>query len=1344
MLNRMTIRAKLVWLAVIVALLLLVPYFFITGNLSHLEDKGDKSAMASDLINLVQQVRIAEQNYEQHKSKIAAQSVENGIAEILEIADVYRDKFEQRQNQKSIELIAQSAKKYSDQFSTFIAAIEAAQEKETTLVKEARELEERVLLIRKRLEQEFRDGIQEEPSEEDLTQWIDTLAMANELIRLVAETRIEEKNFIRKNDKSHLSNVDSHVKALMALASEYVPQFENEQHQEDMRMILANSRTYLAAIQYYERDLAEAEAQEQLLQNQALKLETNALNIQDDQNEEEAEILKDTRGSIPLSLLSILILSTFLLTTVARDISKRIRRFLERADQIAKGVVFPESEEVRSSGVDEMVLATNSLWDINAGFRETVRQAEEIAEGDYNAVISLRSQKDILGEALNKMVSNLRNISAENEHAIWLREGINHLSNQIRGDLTYQELSQRIVDMICPYVGAPVAACYVFDPEDQLFKLTATFSCDNRGELRNSFALGEGLVGQAAKEKKLVTLTDVPEDYMRVRTAMFVVPSREVIAAPFVVDNKVVGIIEIATTREFAQRSAQLLETVSESIAIAINSAHAREALHRANSALEQQALTLAKSEESLKDQRAELQATNEELQTKTAELEQQKTKIEEKNLELDNARKGIEKQAEALRAASKYKSEFLANMSHELRTPLNSLLILAQNFSENKDGNLTNRQVENAKIIHSSGHDLLQLINDILDLSKVEAGQMTIHPETVHLQDLSNRIRSMLAPLVEEKGLEFLFNIKPEVPAQFISDRQRLEQILKNLLSNSVKFTSKGSVIVDVEIPSSDTDLSFSGLNPSETIAFSVTDTGIGIPEDKQNLIFEAFHQADGSTSRNYGGTGLGLSISRELIRLLGGEISLKSKMGEGSTFIIYLPAKGNDQHASSAEGSSPRSRSPIKTSTTSFPRQPQEVISSKPAQIQRPPGFETLKDDRDQLVEDSKMILVIEDDPAFAGILYELCKDRGLQCILTPLGREGLEFVNQYNFMGVLLDLHLPDMDGWTVLSQLKEDVDHRHIPVHILSADEEDLDAYSMGAIGFLSKPVNKEELSSVIDRIQSLTDHNTKELLIVENNDDQRNSLINLIGDGEVSTTAVATASEALEEMNSHRYQCVVLDLNLPDKSGPELLEYLTQGVPEGKLPPIIVYTGQQLTSEEEAQLRKYAETVIIKGVRSEERLLDEASLFLHRVVADLPEHKRRIIQRMHSKDAFFAGKKVLLVDDDIRNIYALSGLLEESGMEVIRANDGQKAIETLKKNPEVDIVLMDIMMPIMDGYEACRQIRKMDQFRNTPIIALTAKAMKEDHQLCLDAGASDYLPKPIDGNRLLSIIRAWLY
>lgn len=1333
----MTIRAKLVWLAVIVALLLLIPYFFITENLSDLEDKGDKSAMASELINLVQQVRIAEKNYGQHKSKVAAQSVENGIAEILEIADVYRDKFEQRQNQKSIELIAQSAQKYSDQFGTFIDAIEAAKEKETTLVKEARELEERVLLIRKRLEREFRDGIQADPTEEDLTLWVDTLAMANELIRLVAETRIEEKNFIRLNDKSHLSNVDTHVKALMALASEYVPKFENEQHQEDMRMILANARTYLAAIQYYERDMAEAEAQEQLLQNQAQKLETNALNIQEDQNEEEAEILKDTRGSIPLSLLSILILSTFLLTTVARDVSKRIRRFLERADQIAKGVVFPESEEVRSTGVDEMVLATNSLWDINAGFRETVRQAEEIAEGDYNAVISLRSQQDVLGEALNKMVSNLRNISAENEHAIWLREGINHLSDQIRGDLTYQELSQRIVDMICPYVGAPVAACYVFDPEDQLFKLTATFSCDNRSELRSCFSLGEGLIGQAAKDKKLKTLTDVPEDYMRVRTAMFVVPSREVIAAPFVVDDKVVGVIEIATTREFAQRAAQLLETVSESVAIAFNSAHARDALHRANSALEQQALTLAKSEESLKDQRAELQATNEELQTKTAELEQQKTEIEEKNLELDNARKGIEKQAEALRAASKYKSEFLANMSHELRTPLNSLLILAQNLSENKDGNLTERQVENAKIIYSSGHDLLQLINDILDLSKVEAGQMTIHPEAVHLQDLSTRIRSMMAPLIEEKGLVFLFNIQPEVPSTFISDRQRLEQILKNLLSNSVKFTAKGSVTVDVEIPSADTDLSFSGLNPGDSIAFSVTDTGIGIPEDKQNLIFEAFHQADGSNSRNYGGTGLGLSISRELVRLLGGEITLESKMGEGSTFTIYLPAKGDYPQKPSSEVSKPRSRSP-------FVGEAKKVVPSNAKSLQHPPGFENLKDDRDQLSEDSKTILVIEDDPAFAGILYELCKDRELQCILTPFGQEGLEFVKQYNLMGVLLDLHLPDMDGWTVLSQLKEDVDHRHIPVHILSADEEDLDAYSMGAMGFLSKPVNKDELSMVIDRIQSLSDQNAKKLLIVENNDDQRNSLINLIGDGEVSTTAVATAGEALEAITNHRYHCVVLDLNLPDKSGPELLEFLTQGVPEGELPPIIVYTAQQLTSDEEAQLRKYAETVIIKGVRSEERLLDEASLFLHRVVAELPEHKRRIIQRMHSKDAFFAGKKVLLVDDDIRNIYALSGLLEESGMEVIRANDGQKAIETLKQNPEVDIILMDIMMPIMDGYEACRQIRKMDKFRNLPIIALTAKAMKEDHQLCLDAGASDYLPKPIDGNRLLSIISVWLY
>lgn len=1338
----MTIRAKLIWLAVIVALLLLLPYFLITSNLTQLEDKGKKSEMASDLINLVQKVRIAEKDYVQNKSKVAAQSVENGIMEIVALTRGFAEDFEQKHNQFSLTLIAQSAEKYQSQFTAYTQAIESAEIKLTTLVKEARELEERVLLIRQNLERQHLTLINSDPTPDELQASLENLNMANQIFRLVSETRIEEKNFILRKDKAHLASVNASVKSLMSLASEYVDNFDQDEQQEDIRMILANARTYLAAIQYYERDLAEALVQDQLLQTQVLKLETNAFNIQNDQYREEAELLRATRGSIPFSLLSILVLSSVLLFTVSRDISRRIQRFLNSADQIAKGVVFPEDQEVRGSGKDELVLAMNSLWDINAGFRETVRQAEIIAGGDYNAVISLRSQKDVLGETLNKMVESLRRISAENARSTWLRDGVNQVSNTIRGDHSNFELSQEIVNMLCPYLDSPIAACYVYDPSIDKLVLSATYGTDKDHNAQKEIPIGEGLVGRAASNKQLLRLSDVPEDYMRIRTGLFVLPSKEVIAAPFVVDDKAVGVLEIATAKEFSEGAVELLKTVSESIAIAFNSSHARTALEQANDALEKQTLSLAKSEESLKEQRTELQATNEALQLKTAELERQKTEIEHKNIELDSARKGIEKQAEELRAASKYKSEFLANMSHELRTPLNSLLILAQNLSENKDGNLSAKQVEHAKVIHSSGNDLLQLINDILDLSKVEAGQMTIHPEPILLQDFKDRIYSLMAPQAEAKGLAFIVNIKSGLPSEIICDPHRLEQIVKNLLSNAVKFTAKGSVVVDITRCESGKDLSQSGISPSECIAISVADSGIGIPEEKQSLIFDAFKQADGSTSRNFGGTGLGLSISRELARLLGGELALKSKEGEGSTFTVYLPEKGDFTYASEAKSFSLKKSSkgvnsspPFRSSAYDSPRQEESLI---------PPGFEELKDDRFDLSQDSKSILIIEDDPAFASILLDLCRERGLKCILTPLGQKGLELVERYNPMGILLDLHLPDIDGLAVLNQLKEDVDHRHIPVHILSADEESLDAYAMGAIGFLSKPLKKEDLLGVFDRIQTLSDHGTKELLIVEDNERLRKTLINLIGDDQVNTTAVSTAEAALKEILERKYQCIILDLNLPDKSGTDLLEYLTSAVPNEKLPPIIVYTGQDLTPDEENQLKRYAETVIIKGVRSEERLLDEASLFLHRVVAELPEHKRRIIQRMHSKDAYFKGKKVLLVDDDIRNIYALSGLLEDSGMEVVHANDGQKALDALNDASNFDIVLMDIMMPVMDGYEACRKIREMDKYRNIPIIALTAKAMKEDYQLCLDAGASDYLSKPIDGNRLLSIIRAWLY
>ena len=1400
--NRMTIRSKLVWIAVIVALLLLIPYFLITGNLKKLEDKGEKSTMASDLISLVRQVRIAERNYIYDRDLESAEEVQHGIAEIRNIAKRYVDRFEQAENKDAIEGIGTKAKAYQQIFEDCREALEAAKSKQAQLVKEGRELESGVGLVAQGIQRDYQQALGAGVTGAALQAKAGTFSMANEMIRLAAEARIEEKNFILRGDRSHMANVRSTIEELMALATETLARSNDAKKQIETREILANTRAYLAEIQYFAADIDAAKAHERSLEIQALELTKNANEIQLRQAEEEEAIFKTTRLSIPLSIISILIFSTWMLTTVARDVSRRIGHFLERSDQIAKGRIIPEDEEVRSSGKDEMVRATNSLWDINAGFRETTRQAEVIAGGDYDAVISLRSENDILGHTLNRMVENLRSISAENERAAWLREGVNRLSDTMRGDHTHEELSQRIVDMVCPYIKAPVGACYVYDSKEKKYCLSASYAMEKREDMRVSFGVGEGLVGQAAKEKQLISVSEVPEDYMRIRTGMFVVPPKEVIAAPFVVDGNVVGIMELATFQEFTSRAMELLKTVSESIAIAFNSSHAREELHRANQALAEQTQSLEKSEQSLKDQRAELQVANEELQAKTAELEQQKAEIEEKNIELDKARQAVEKQAEELRVASKYKSEFLANMSHELRTPLNSLLILAQSLSDNKGGNLTTRQVEHAEIIHSSGNDLLQLINDILDLSKVEAGQMSINPETIVIQSFCNRVRTLMSPQAERKGLEFIVDVDPDVPAQIISDRQRLEQILRNLVSNAVKFTGKGSVTVSITRCPEDADLSYSGLAYEDALALSVTDTGIGIPADKQALIFEAFKQADGSTSRNYGGTGLGLSISRELSRLLGGEIQLQSEDGVGSTFTVFLPEKGDFENASSPstladvatgdkdedEGAPPpvppaskptaapkatTAQKPLgKPQTASPPQAKASVAKSTPApspakkpqkppsktvspvqlppakealEALRPVGFKKIKDDRDDLTVDSKVILIIEDDPAFARILLELCQDQGLQCVLTPLGREALQFVETFHPMGILLDLNLPDIDGWSVLTQLKENVDHRHIPVHILSADKENFDAYSLGAIGFLSKPAKAEDLKVVFDRIQQVTDQKTKELLIVEDNKRLQEMLVKLMGGEEVVTTAVNTAEAALEKIKTKTYQCIVLDLNLPDKSGKELLEFLTNGVGDDvKLPPIIVYTGQELKPQEEEQLREYAETVIIKGVRSEERLLDEASLFLHRVVADLPEHKRRIIKRMHSKDAFFNGKKVLVVDDDIRNIYALSGLLEESGMEILRASDGQKSLEVLQENPDIDIVLMDIMMPIMDGYEACRRIRKMSKFKKIPIIALTAKAMKEDRQLCLDAGASDYLSKPIDPERLMSIIRAWLY
>ncbi|MCI5188628.1 MAG: response regulator [Candidatus Electrothrix sp. AS4_5] len=693
------------------------------------------------------------------------------------------------------------------------------------------------------------------------------------------------------------------------------------------------------------------------------------------------------------------------------------------------------------------------------------------------------------------------------------------------------------------------------------------------------------------------------------------------------------------------------------------------------------------------------------------------------------------------LALASKYKSEFLANMSHELRTPLNSLLLLSQSLRDNREKNLTEKQRKAAGIIFESGNDLLDLINEILDLSKIEAGQIVKDVEEVYLTELVENAQTLFSHMAENKGVAFSVSLADDLPQVIFTDRKRLEQILKNFLGNSIKFTSQGRIELTFSRMEATTPVHSDSLCSEQALAISVTDTGIGIPAEKQRSIFEAFQQADGSTARKYGGTGLGLSISKELAALLGGEIGLVSEAGKGSTFTLYLPVgKMPSPEDQNEEKNTPQNIPSVELKQSLSQSQP----LSQPDESNEKNQVVTVADDRDHLVEGDRVMLIIEDDQNFAEILLEQCHDSEFKAIVTDNGEEGLRLADQYRPAGVILDIRLPGIDGWTVLSTLKANPGTRHIPVHMMSAEEVSRKALNQGAIGFLSKPVDREQMVKAFDRFESVINKKIKNLLIIEDDDKLRQVLVDLVANNDTETFEARTGQEAEELLlGSQRFDCMVLDLGLPDCNGIDLLQRLT-GTAGLAVPPVIIYTGRDLSREEERELNKYSESIIIKDARSQERLLDETSLFLHRMVESMPSQQQQIIADLYDRDKMFQGKKVLLVDDDMRNVFALSGVLEQKGMEVVIAEDGKQALNMLAQEEEIDIVLMDIMMPEMDGYEATRKIREQKQLWKLPIIALTAKAMKEDRDKCLEAGASDYLAKPVDVERLLSMMRVWLY
>nr|ABD75785.1 putative signal transduction histidine kinase [uncultured bacterium] len=991
---------------------------------------------------------------------------------------------------------------------------------------------------------------------------------------------------------------------------------------------------------------------------------------------------------------------------------------------------------------------------------------EKISNKDLQVDVMPKSDQDVLNISLQRMVTTLQSMRAENEKSMaeveqqnWLKTGQAELSNAMRGEQNPRSLAQNIIIYLANYLQVQVGTIYLAD-EEKILRLVGSYAYTKRKSNRNTFKFGEGLVGQAALEKHSILFTNVPEDYIAITSGLGETVPRHILVTPFLYEGEVKGVIELGTVDELMDTQQNFLEQAVENIAIAFHSARIHEKMQElleqtqqqagelqtqqellrvSNKELEEQARILRESESKLQAQQEELQQTNEELEKQTRTLEHQKQELGEKNRELENARKLIEEKAKDLELSSKYKSEFLANMSHELRTPLNSLLLLAKLLHENKNGNLTEKQVEYARTIHAAGADLLELINEVLDLSKVEAGKMVLNIEEMSLKGLASYVEQNFAHVAEEKGLKLRIELTDSLPGCIRTDRQRVEQIVKNLLSNAMKFTREGEVGVYIARPAAGVVLSHSGVLPHKAIAISVSDTGIGIPEDKQRLIFEAFQQADGTTSRKYGGTGLGLSIVREFTKLLGGEIHLRSEEGNGCTFSLYLPENMPDARAEGQAIHNERDETRDERQKTSAPS---SFISLSDIE-ERVKSVEGIRDDRHDTSPTDRFLLIIEDDPNFAKILFDLAREKGFKGLIAGDGAAGLQLAYQYIPSAILLDIALPGMDGWMVMEKLKQNPETRHIPVHFISVYAQSLKAMKMGAVGYLTKPVTLETLDEAFTTIEHAISKTIKKLLIVENDETTSQGMLELLSGADVDILTTQTGEDAYTLLKSDEFDGMVLDLGLADISGFELLERIRDDTTMSSL-PVIVYTAKDLTKDEEMKLTKHAESIIIKGVKSQDRLLDEVTLFLHRVEADLPEAQQQKLRMLHDKEGVLREKTILMVDDDMRNVFALSSILEEKGMQVLIGEHGQDAMELLDQNPDIDLVLMDIMMPEMDGYEAMRQIRQQPKFKTLPIIALTAKAMKGDRQKCIDAGANDYLSKPVDTDKLLSLLRVWLY
>jgi HAMP domain-containing protein/signal transduction histidine kinase/DNA-binding response OmpR family regulator len=996
---------------------------------------------------------------------------------------------------------------------------------------------------------------------------------------------------------------------------------------------------------------------------------------------------------------------------------------------------------------------TDNVNQLAANLTTQVRAIAEVAtavtKGDLTRSISLEAQGEMaaLKDTINEMISNLRDTTQKNAEQDWLKTNLAKFSRMLQGQKDLLTVGRLILSELAPVVSAQQGVFYIMDSatrsDDPALKLLASYAFKERKNVDNKFKLGEGLVGQCALEKEKILLTSAPNDYVKISSGLGEAMPLSIIVLPIVFEGAVKAVMELASFDRFSPTHETFLDQLTESIGIVLNTIEA----NMRTEDLLKQSQSLARE---LQSQQQELQQTNAQLEDKAKLLADQNVEVERKNKEVEQARQALEEKAKQLALTSKYKSEFLANMSHELRTPLNSLLILSDQLSKNSDGNLTGRQIEFARTIHSSGNDLLTLINDILDLSKIESGTVIVDVGEVTMRDLREYVDRTFRHVAESKKVEFTLDVSPDAPRAVHTDAKRLQQILKNLLSNAFKFTDRGNVALQVHE-------AHDGFTPDHPIlsrakgvvAFAVRDSGIGIPLEKQQIIFEAFQQADGSTSRKYGGTGLGLAISREIAGLLGGEIKLDSTPGQGSSFTLYLPTiytvprvprrptAREQETATLPVANVVDSESPIRAL-------PNAIASEPPPEMLPHTAANAIDDDAGNISTGDRVLLAVENDVHFARLLVDIGREQGFKVAVAARGSTALQMAQKLSPTAISLDINLPDIDGWRVLNRLKDDVATRHIPVQVITTDEERERGLRMGAMGVLTKPIKtKDSLDRTFSRLNDYLNTSSHKILLIDGDDAERSEIISMIAAPDVEIIPVSSAEAAMEALKDHLPYIIICALDLPEKKGFDLIDEIKED-PRLHEVPLLVYSRRDLSKKDELHLKRLTQATVLKDVRSPQRLVDETALFLHRRIESMPENARMEIEKLHQPGTVLAGKKVLVVDDDIRNIFAMTSILEPHNVTVIAAETGRAAIEILQNTPDIDSVLMDIMMPDMDGYDTMRAVRKLAKFRSLPIIALTAKAMKGDREKCIEAGASDYISKPVDSEQLLALMRIWLH